>query len=339
MGACCTSASAQVIPEPAAPENGYIPEPRHCMSFSTFFVQEEQPQIGDWIFTNEIGRGARSHVYSVKSAETGDIFAAKVYNKAHLRKQTLGSAERPIDQVMREIHVMERLQHDYLLQLLEAFEDDGTDGLFLITPLAIDGSVESLVESNKISIDRLAVCFYQVAQGLRHMHSLNIVHRDVKPENILSFGPGCYVLSDFSVSMELESEDQMLVDTKGSPAFLSPEECSGKPFRGKPADVWAFGISVFACVFRQLPFDMDADQGATVANAMMRVTEVLATKELEFPKDQKVDPNLKALIEGCLKKDPAERLTFEEIVKNEWFKEGRQIEAEVHKWMEEEDDE
>ena len=338
MGACCAAPSAQVFPESVSePEPIYIPQHRHCMSFSTFFVQEERPEVGGWIFTKEIGHGARSHVYSVKDAETGEVCAAKVYNKAHLLKHTLGSSELPLDQVLREIEIMKVLDHEYLLQLIEAFDDEMTDAVFLIMPLAFYGSVDTLIEAGNIDDEGITICFHQAAEGLRYMHSHNIVHRDVKPENILSFGPDYFVISDFSVSMQLEKEDQLLVDTKGSPAFLSPEECSGEPFLGKPADVWAYGVSVYSAVFRRLPFDLDAGQGASVANAMMRVTEVLATKELEFPEGVDVDPNLRMLLEGCLNKDPLQRITFEEIVKNEWFRAAWEAEERVRQQMEEEE--
>lgn len=341
MGNCCASTSgvANETGPPIVSANIDAPTessmPARYFSFASFFIQTEKAQVFEWLFINEIGQGAMSHVYVVKNVESEEICAAKVYDRGALLKPSLGNAETPLDQVNQEITIMADLSSPYLLQMIEVIDDDNTNSLIIVMPYALNGCLQTLIDKNQINETGLSVCYYQTAEALRYMHEKNVIHRDIKPDNILCFSDTYFVLSDFSVSTILEDPSKPVVDTKGSPAFLSPEECSGEPFMGKPADVWAYGVSLYSSVFGKLPFDLDTEQGCGIANTVLRVTELLESKDLEFPAGKEIDPNLKLLIEGTLNKDPAKRPTFEEIVKNEWFKEAWELEKMNH--AEEED--
>lgn len=304
-------------------------------TFAAFFLSAENPQIFEYQFLNEIGKGAMSRVFLVKNVESDEICAAKVYNTLQLLKQTLGVNETMLDQVNKEIDIMAKLANPYLLSLIEVVEDDATNSIIIFMPYA-RGSLQTLLNQNSIDDQQLSICFYQTAEGLRFLHSKNIVHRDIKPENILEFNKNYFVLSDFSVSTELQSENELLEDTKGSPAFLSPEECSGDPFDGKCADVWAYGVSLYQSLYGMLPFDLDSGQSCSIANTVFHVTQMLAEKTLEFPENRPIPDNLKELLIGTLDKNPKTRLTFEQIITSSWFDEAKKIEEQTQNEEEEE---
>jgi serine/threonine protein kinase len=153
------------------------------------------------------------------------------------------------------------------------------------------------------------------------------VHRDLKPDNILVFSETVFSLSDFSVSTIVEGDDQKLSDTRGSPAFLSPEECGGEPFYPKPADVWAYGVTMFSVAFHQLPFRLDQGQGKSIANTVFAVTQLLLSEELVVPDDKGYSTEFLDLIKLILRKNPMERPTFEQLVQNPWFKPALEIDA------------
>lgn len=346
MGACCAAPKPKPSPIVIKYDNEEEEEEeekqKSYFSFSIFILENENPQIYEWQFKKEIGKGAMSRVFLAKNTETGEFSAAKVYNRTQLIKQTLGNEEPPILAVHREIEIMAKLVHRYILTIIEVIEDDFTNSLIMFMPYAGNGTLQTQLDKKTIDDAGLAICFHQIAEGLRYLHSKKIVHRDIKPENILAFSDEYFVLSDFSVSTELADDDLKLEDTKGSPAFLSPEECSGESYYPKPADVWAYGVSLYSAYFGKLPFNLDAGQGCTIANTVLVVTEMLQTQELTFPEDAKIDPSLEKLLRDTLQKDPMVRPTFEQIVKYEWFKDAWEIdqklqEEEKENFEEEED--
>ncbi|OHT10415.1 CAMK family protein kinase [Tritrichomonas foetus] len=298
---------------------------RTFFSFSSFILQNENPTIFEWQFFHEIGKGAMSRVFLSTNTETNQICAAKVYNKGIIMRPTLGLEEQPYVAVQREIDIMVSLDHRYVLPIIEVIEDDCSNSLILLMPYAEKGTLQLFINNENASEETLAVCFYEVAEALRYIHEKDVVHRDLKPDNILVFSPTVFCISDFSVSTKLESSDTKLIDTKGSPAFLSPEECGGESFFPKPADVWAYGVTIFSCLFHILPFNLDEGQGKTVANTVYSVSQLLETEELSFPDEPKVSQDAIDLLTRILQKDPSKRPTFEEILESPWFKDAKVV--------------
>lgn len=300
--------------------------PPKYFSFRQYFEEVDDHLLNGYNFIRLIGTGAMSSVYQVEEESTEEILAAKVYNMAQLCKPTLGNEEAPIIGVQREIELMKNMSHLYILSILDAFDFYDLNSRFLIFPFAGLGNLQSLIDQKSIEDDHITVCFHQIALGLQYMHSLNIVHRDIKPENILCFSESYFVLSDFSVSSQLTDDQQFIEDTKGSPAFLSPEECSGDPFLPKPADVWAYGVSLYSSIFGFLPYKLGEAENRSIANTVIVVTDMLQTQKLTFPKktinNNSVDKDLIALLRDVLNKDPAKRPSFDQIVKYKCFKDA-----------------
>lgn len=294
------------------------------LSFSSFLLQSKDPTIFEWRVISEIGKGALSHVFMAENTETNQMCAIKVYNKRELVKPRLNEEPYYVS-VQREIDIMTSILHRYSLQIVEIIEDEITNSLLILVPFAPKGSLQNYVETEKPSEKTLSICFYQIAEILRHLHSNNIVHRDLKPDNILVFSDTLFKLSDFSSAMQLDSCEQKLIDTKGSPVFLSPEECCLCSFSPKPADVWAYGITLYYCMFGVLPFNLDSIHNKTLANTILTVTHLLNSEELVIPENRGFSPFLAQLLKQTLQNDPEKRPTFEEIMKSKWFDFAREI--------------
>lgn len=296
---------------------------------------ERHVQIFEWILIKEIGKGSRSNVFLAKNTETNQILAAKIYDKGLLLRQTLENVDPPYVAVQREIEIMAAVDHRYILDAKEVIEDDILNAIIILMSYAERGTLQDLIEAGKFTEEMIPICFYEVAESLRYIHSLNIVHRDIKPENILVFSDTEFVLSDFSVSTALSDETQKLDDTMGSPAFLSPEECDQDSFSPKPADVWAYGVSLYYSVFKKFPFNLDSCHGQNAANTAIGVTNLLTTESLTFPPGTDENSDVVKLLKSLLDKNPEKRPTFEEIIKDKYFDVARPVdEINLKKWLE-----
>ena len=112
---------------------------------------------------------------------------------------------------------------------------------------------ERLLELLDLPVFRRHGC-RQVALGLQYLHSQDIIHGDIKPQNLLVGDDGVVKIADFGISKMLSGGDK-LVDTAGTPAFMSPELCDGKQYSGRLADVWAFGCVLYEIMTLLLPYD------------------------------------------------------------------------------------
>ena len=212
-------------------------------------------QIFEYRFDSLLGRGINSIVYKVTNTETNFSYAAKVYSRKLFGKKF--QMDNLKDQIDQEISILSSIHSKNVIQLVEAIDDDVTDSFIIIFPLGKE-TLSKVIERDKfISEEAAKLVFAEVAKGILSIHENNIVHRDIKPDNIMFFDNNEIKLIDFSVSAKLENDSQLLDDTEGSPAYSSPEEHSGEEYDGKKADVWSFGVSLYEAVFGKLPFSTD----------------------------------------------------------------------------------
>jgi serine/threonine protein kinase len=220
---------------------------------------------------------------------------------------------------------MVTIAHPYILPIHDVICSKPTNSTFLVLPYAERGTLQSLLDSKSIDASEFPVCFYQIAEAFRYLHEQNIVHRDLKPDNVLCYEPGWFVLSDFSVSTQLDPEDPKLDDTKGSPAFLSPEECSGELYDPKAADVWAFGVCIYRSVFGLFPFNIESAHGRTAVATIIMVKELLEAEVLVIPDlPEGVDASVVEVLERTMEKKVENRPTFEQVVTCAYFEPGRE---------------
>ena len=299
--------------------SGSFTDWRDVMSFRSFMAQKGPKQIFEYEFLRSIGRGAQAEVYLVKNTETGEELAAKVYDKAFLYRNNLGDAVKPIQKTVREIQIMSTLKHPNCIGLVEVLDDDYTSSIIIIQPYADKGPLlPQKAHTEPFPEQKAKDIFFQICQGVQHIHANNIVHRDLKPENIMAFSSGKVAIGDFSASVLLEDPDGYLEDTDGTPAFYSPEQCTGKPFKGKPTDVWACGVTLYIFLYGHLPFFDVADSGYFISQ-FFRIAKQIQNDPVTFDPEIKVSDDAKDLILHLMDKNPETRYTIEEALHHKWF--------------------
>ena len=136
------------------------------------------------------------------------------------------------------------------------------------------------------------------------MHEQGVIHRDIKPDNLLLSENDVLKVVDFGVSQMFDKpSDMKTAKSAGSPAFLPPELC-GKhgDVSGRAADIWSMGVSLFCLRYGRIPFNRDG---------MMEMYEAIKTDEPTIPDDE--NPALVDLFKGLLEKDPEKRIKMPEL--------------------------
>ncbi|KAH0787944.1 CAMK family protein kinase [Histomonas meleagridis] len=289
------------------------------ISFQTFISGAlGRPLLFEYEFKKSIGHGSQSEVFLVENVETNVQYAAKVYDKFFLYRNNLSDSEPPINKLIREIQIMSTLNHPNCMNLIEVLDDDCTNSIILILPLA---QSFLLPQRSKVSPIPEPICklyFFQIASGLEHIHSHNYIHHDIKPENILLFPDGRIAITDFSTSIILDSSDGILEDTDGTPAFFSPEQCTGQSYRGKPADIWSCGVSLYMMLYGKLPFFDISEEGFFLSH-LFNIAKQIQYNDVTFNENVNVSEDAKDLILHCLDKNPESRYTIEQVLSHKWL--------------------
>lgn len=175
--------------------------------------------------------------------------------------------------------------------------------------------------STTLTSSETALFLYQIGTALEYLHTHLIVHRDIKPQNVL-IGDAGFVLCDFSVVEKLPSSSYTSTGVVGTSYYMAPEVSNTISYLPIPTDMWSLGVTVFHLIYGTLPFQLSTLIGKDDSQRTDYVnyaTELINCCELEFPEFPFVSVELKEIISGLLKKNPLERMTSEELISNQWI--------------------
>jgi MAP/microtubule affinity-regulating kinase len=258
-------------------------------------------QTTDYILGKQIGKGSYAIVRQAVHRDTKEQVAVKVYDKYRLvdRTKKLG--------VRREIQIMEKLNHCYVVKLYESLESakqiqivmEQVKGLSLLNYLRKQ-------PGRRLGEDEGRRVFRQVLQGMEYCHSQDVVHRDLKLENLLLDESDNVRIIDFGFATCYPDKKVKLFC--GTPSYMAPEIVGRKEYRGQPADVWALGVLLFAMLTGSFPF-----KGLTDADLYKKIQRGVYSVPADVPLPAKY------IIEQMLRLDPAQRPSISEVLKDEWF--------------------
>jgi len=180
---------------------------------------------------------------------------------------------------------------------------------------------KQFIKDNKVDFteDEIKDILRDIIQGIDYLHLQDIVHRDIKPDNILMADKTCKI-TDFNVSSMIEGVDRFKT-TAGTMYFYAPEECfgDGESFAGKPLDIWALGVTLYIMIYRKLPF-YPKNEGN-----MIELLDIISEGKFEFDDKRRVVSNeLKELILMMLERDPTKRATIVSLKLNKWINNNRE---------------
>ena len=245
-----------------------------------------------------LGRGGMGVVWRAQDAVLGREVAVKevVFPPAMADDERRPAQAR----MMREARAAARLNHPGAVTLYDVVRDH--DGTFIVMELVDAPTLADLVRADgPLPVERVAAIGAQVASALEAAHAAGIVHRDVKPGNVMVSESGMAKLADFGIA-SLQGDPQLTSTglVIGSPAYMAPEQAKGEE-SGPPGDFWALGATIFYAVEGEPPFD----RGTSIAT--------LAAVVNEPPRTPRRAGALTPLITALLSKDHGSRPSGPEL--------------------------
>jgi NIMA (never in mitosis gene a)-related kinase 1/4/5 len=257
--------------------------------------------LNDFLIEKKLGDGAFSTVYSVKRLSNGERYALKKVKMGKLTEKERMSA-------LNEIRILASINHPNVIAYKEAFFETKEDSLCIIMELADDGDLLQAIDQRKktqrkYTEDQVWHFFIQVCRGLKALHDLKIVHRDIKCANIFLTKDGVVKLGDLNVSKVAKMG--MLSTQTGTPYYASPEVWKDKPYDNR-SDIWSLGCVVYEMITLLPPFRAQSMAGLA--------TKVTKGQYESIPNKFSVD--LSQMVRSLLQVEPRNRPTIDKVLAN-----------------------
>lgn len=296
-------------------------------------------RLNQYVVIKDLGQGAFGKVKLCLNTQTNRLCALKCINRRSLRRKfgaalARGGAGGDAG-LQREIAIMKKLVHPNVVRLYEVIDDAVGQYMFLALEYVPGGPVYDPARYGGEGMDEELARHYfrEICRGLDFLHVNGVVHRDLKPDNLLKKTDGTVKICDFGVSELFEYDEaggddrrgrvslDYVTTTAGTPAFQAPElielnarggerfgrSSSGKGARGKPSDVWSLGVCLHYMVCGSVPFKGDTTD---------EVYRNIVGTEPEMPGEMSGD--LVDLLTRVLNKNPDERATLKDIMCHAW---------------------
>src|SRR2546421_7833130 len=252
-------------------------------------------ELGDYELLEEIGRGGQGVVFRARQKSLNRTVALKVINlgqwasKAHLKRFRL------------EAEAAARLEHPGIVPIHEVGERDGQ--CYFSMKFIEGGQLDEVVKQTPMSIRQAVELITKVARTVHYAHEHGILHRDIKPGNILLDGKGEPQLTDFGLARLVETESTMTrtLDVLGTPSYMAPEQATGNNAAvSSVTDVYGLGAVLYQLLTGQPPF---------AGGATYETIKLLLDTEPRLPRllNPKIDRDLSTICLKCLEKDPKRR--------------------------------
>ncbi|NWV20603.1 STK36 kinase, partial [Origma solitaria] len=240
-----------------------------------------------------IGEGSFGRVYKGRRKHSAQVVALKFIPK-------VGRSEKELKNLQREIEIVRDLHHPNIIQMLDSFET--AKEVVVVTDYAEGELFQILEDDGSLPEDQVQTIAAQLISALYYLHSHRILHRDMKPQNILLGKDGVVKLCDFGFARAMSIHTMVLTSIKGTPLYMSPELVEERPY-DHTADLWSVGCILYELFVGTPPF---------YTNSIFQLVSLIIKDPVKWP--MTMSPVFKSFLQGLLMKDPHQRLSWPELL-------------------------
>ena len=255
--------------------------------------------VGNYVVNKKrIGKGAFSSVYLGRSPNN-ELVAIKKIEIDNIKKIT--------SRIRAEIEICKKLKHPNILETYDVIYDTSGGNIYIVTEYCSKGDLSQFLKNRALKEKYVQHFMKQVIDGIKYLLSNQIMHRDLKPHNILLNDKGELKIADFGFARHFEN-DGMVETLCGTPLYMAPEIMKKQKYTIK-SDLWSIGIIMYQMLFGRRPYD---------ANNIFDLMNKIENKKLNLV-DYNVSCESKDLIIKLLKINPDNRISWDDFFNHKWF--------------------
>jgi len=289
-----------------------------AQAYGRLFNTKKHPITDDYVITNSVlGLGINGKVVECRSKAGNDKYALKM-----LRDNP--KARREV-----ELHWKSSQSCRNIVRIVDVYENinNGTRILLIVMECMEGGELFSRIQEraeHAFTEREAAEIVHEIARALQHLHTMNVAHRDVKPENLLyssKGSDGILKLTDFGFAKEVKEDFKNLQTPCYTPYYVAPEVLGPEKY-DKSCDLWSIGVIMYILLCGYPPFY--SNHGMAISPGMKKR---IRSGQYEFPEAEwgKVSTDAKNLIRNLLTTDPEKRYTIEQVIGNPWIAQYMQV--------------
>ncbi|EKJ75054.1 hypothetical protein FPSE_04766 [Fusarium pseudograminearum CS3096] len=281
-------------------------------------VSKDDPNVS-YSKQKKIGQGASGSVYVAKIKETAQGIARDILRaqgpRAQVAIKQMDLAHQPRKElIVNEIMVMKDSRHRNIVNFLDAFLRNNNAELWVVMEFMEGGALTDVIDNNpSISEEQISTICHETCSGLQHLHSQNIIHRDIKSDNVLLDARGNVKITDFGFCAKLTETKSKRATMVGTPYWMAPEVVKQKEY-GPKVDIWSLGIMAIEMIESEPPY---------LNEEPLKALYLIATNGTpRLKKPEKLSKELKAFLSVCLCVDVKSRASADELLAHDFLRHG-----------------
>ncbi|KAI6247779.1 Serine/threonine-protein kinase CLA4 [Erysiphe necator] len=282
-------------------------------------VSKDDPNLS-YSKQKKIGQGASGSVYVAKVKENAiSPIAREVLRqqgpKAQVAIKQMDLAHQPRKElIVNEIMVMKDSRHRNIVNFLDAFLRNNYNELWVVMEYMEGGALTDVIDNNpNITEEQISTICLETCSGLAHLHAQDIIHRDIKSDNVLLDAKGNVKITDFGFCAKLTESKSKRATMVGTPYWMAPEVVKQKEY-GPKVDIWSLGIMAIEMIESEPPY---------LNEEPLKALYLIATNGTpRLKKPEKLSKELKAFLSVCLCVDIRSRASAAELLEHDFLKHG-----------------